>query len=356
MGKVQKIKWRSSDRADWLAQRNELLGVGSYDFVRFGSSEVATITGQSRWESPRKLFYNKIGHFITPNHSFKLSMGNLVEPLIANAYEHWAGDRDQFDTDFSNGVKHRRVRQAKYFIINSDHPFQLSSIDYHQPQKYPDLFTGEIVKGGIIMEAKNPSFMNYQTFKGELPDYWMAQVQQQMMVSGIRKAVVAMLVGSDFFDVIEVEEDKEMQKWIDHMTTEFGLNVLKAKTVQKLMDEENSKPNPDQGFIESLWGMIQELEPDVTDSEAEKNFLENTQYNTSIDELVIEGDDDDLHRIQRYLKATRLEGELKNHKTLLRNQLTDKMKEFEVLSVDGYKVTNRRGKEGKKNYFSVRGL
>lgn len=350
---ITKIKWlASNNKKNWEQQRNNLLGIGVSDVVRFGSSEIATVLGLSKWESKFAMFYRKRGFYTVEKNSLKLTMGNRIEPLIAEVMESWSGDRDVLDYDYSNGIKHRELTCAKFFMTNTDYPFLLASLDYYTTNKYPCVFTGEYPTKGIIWETKNPAFMAYKAWENQVPDYYKVQVLQQLGVSGFDKGYVAVLAGSDYPDLFEIPFDKEYFDYLNQECEEFGLSILKAKTIDGFILEEEAKPTPDYSYIEDLKGMIQQLEPATDGTDATKDFLETERYPES-NTLEMAGNDFDDTICERYLKATKMEGNLKVLKTELRNKLTLKMEDFEVLKTDAHKVTNRRSKSG-RNYFSVK--
>lgn len=350
--KIEKIKWIGKTKTDWELQRNELLGQDNPDLVRFGSSEIATVLGISKWESKLALFHRKRGLYPRNKFSLKMTVGNKIEPLIADIMESWSGDREQLDFDFTNGIKHRKLTNAKFFMTNSDYPFMLASLDYYTTPKYPCVFTGEYPKKGIIWETKNPAYMSYKAYEGVVPDYYNCQVQQQLGVSGFDKGYLAILAGSDYPDLFEIPFNKEYFDFINNQCTEFGLSILKAKLLDKMIVEEMAKSNVDYGYIQELEAMIQQLEPDTDGTEATKEFLEEDMYPES-NSLKMIGDESDDTLCERYLKAIKLENKLKETKTHIRNILTKKMQDFEVLKTDSHKVTNRRSKSG-RNHFSCK--
>lgn len=353
MSKIQKIKWvNPNNKKSWQAQRNELLGIGVADVVRFGSSEVSTVCGLSKYESKFAMFYRKRGLHLTQKNSLKLTVGNKIEPLIADIMESWSGDREQLDIDFTQGIKHRKLTCAKFFMINEDYPFLLASIDYYSTKKYPCVFTGEYPKKGIIWETKNPAYIAYKAWEGQIPEYYKAQVIQQMGVSGFDKGYLAVLAGSDYPDLFEIEFDKDYFGYINEQCTEFGLSILKAKVIDQMIVTEQQQSSPDYSYLEDLQGILQQLEPKTDGLDATKEFLEEELY-PETNSLEMAGDDSTDVLCDRYLKCVKMEGYLKENKTSIRNQLTHKMEDFEVLKTDNHKVTNRRLATG-RNYFSLK--
>lgn len=348
---ITKIKWLSSKRDIWLAQRNELMGEGNPSLCRIGSSEVASVLGIG-YGSAYVLFQKKVGLNYFQKKSYKMSMGQRMEKDIAESLESYSPDKEEFESNFEDGIKLRKLTKARYFLVNPEHNHLIASLDYTMSKKYPDVFTGEVLPTDVVVECKNPAFQGYRSWGGTPPSYYNVQVQQQLLVSGLSKAYLAVIAGSDWFDVFEILPDPELQAYISHKCEEFVLGVLKAKTVLSLINEEQSKPNPDVSFVEDCWGIINSLCPEPDGTADLQEFLEDDLY-PETNTLEMQGDEQDLNHIQRYLKATSLEGKLKEYKRMLRNSLTLKMEDFEVLKVGDNRVINRRQPD-KKPYFSIK--
>src|SRR5690554_6817492 len=98
MSKIQKIKWISSKRDIWLAQRNELMGGGNPNLCRIGSSEVASVLGIG-YGSAYVLFQKKVGLNYFQKKSYKMSMGQRMEKDIAESLESYSPDKEEFENN-----------------------------------------------------------------------------------------------------------------------------------------------------------------------------------------------------------------------------------------------------------------
>lgn len=346
---VHKIKWVGKDRKSWKAQRDELTGVGDIDKVRFGSSEISIMCDDFSWAIPRKFWHIKVGIHQEDFNSIKLIAGHKMEPIIAEMFESWSPDEEQFVQDYDNGVKHRKLQKCNYFLINDKYPHLIASLDRRVSSRYPDPITGEKIKGGYIVELKSVSEFVFKNWGGELSPAYYYQVQEQMMVAEVSKAYVAVLVGNSDFHLFEVEADPKIQEYIDHKTTEFALSVLKGKVIYNEIQK-----TTDDKTLGRLWEMIYELEPELVGNKAEQQYLEGEVYPDPDNTLVYAGGKEEEELMHDYISSTKLVGELEKRKQLIRNKLTDIAGDFEQMEAGSYKMTNRRGREGKRGSFSIK--
>lgn len=347
--KITKVKWNSSKREQWLAQRSELSGLGTYDVARFGSSDCSTIMGVNKWSSRKKLFWNMLGMYRTEFNSFKLEMGQRYEQVNRESFEAYTVDREGFDDRFCRGEKLRKLQSPKYFLLNSAYPHSFSSLDFVLPKKNVCPFIGEIIPKDRPVEAKFVNVNSYMSWKGKPSPMYNIQVQHQIMIMDSDAGYLSVISGGDYYDCFYIERDEQLIQEIDLALSDFQTRVLKAKQILKMIDEEMANENYDVGFVETLQGMIVELEPEATASDLE--FVANEMF-PETNSLEIQGNAEDQQLIDDYIEARELEAECKNKKTTIQAALTSRMESFEILKTSSNKVTNRRSFEGKK-YFKV---
>lgn len=350
--KISKIKWLSSKREVWLKQRKELSGLGTYDTVRFGSSDTSTIMGYNKWSSRKKLFYNLLGMYVTEFNSFKLEMGQRYEQVNRESFECYSVDREGFDDRFCKGEKLRKLQSPKYFLLNDSYPHSFSSLDFILPKKNVCLFTGEVLTKDRPVETKFVNVNSYSSWKGTVPMYYRTQITHQVMMMNSDAGYLSVISGGDYYDAFYVDRDEELVYNIDQALTDFQVRVLKAKEVLKLIEDEQHSGTPDQGFIETLYGMIAELEPEPTGYEADLEFVADELF-PETNSLEMRGTVEDQELIDRYILAQEQENAAKKEKTTVKTLLTESMQTFEILKTDTNKVTNRRSFEGRP-YFSVK--
>lgn len=345
---IKKIKWKSKKRSDWLEQRSTLQGLGNYEDVRFGSSDISTIMGENKWSSRKKLFWNLLGFYRTDLNSFKVEMGQRTELLNKESFECFLpNDKDGFDTRFCKGDRLRKLKNPTYFLTNTKFDHSFSSVDFILPKKSICPFTGEITTKERPVETKAVNFNSYSTWKGKPGMYYYIQVQHQIAVMDSDAGYLSCIISGDQYDCFYIPRDEEMITRIDEAASDFKLRLLQAKQVLKLYNE-----TEDQEFKDELWSMIVNLEPEPTGFESDLEFVAN-EFFPETNSLEMQGTEEDQKLIDRYINAKIQEDEAKKEKTLVKTLLTESMQTFEILKTKTNKVINRRTFEG-KNYFSVK--
>lgn len=352
MEKLTKVKWgKGKDRASWLKAREALQGVGTYDTVRFGSSDISTIMGHNKWSSRKKLFWNLLGMYVTEFNSFKMEMGQRYEEVNRESFECYTVDREGFDDRFCKKEKLRKLQSPRYFLLNSDFDHSFSSLDFILPKKSVCLFTGEILSVDRPVETKFVNYNSYSSFKGVAPMYYKIQVMHQIMTMGSDAGYLSVIAGGDYYDCFYIDRDDDLVRQIDEACTDFRLRVLKAKSILKMKYDELATTSPDWEFTESLDAMINELEPEPENT-PDLEFVANELF-PETNNLEIQGDEVAQSYIDKYLDANERENQAKKDKVNTRTLITSYMKDFEILKTETNKVINRRTFDGRP-YFSIR--
>ena len=202
------------DKKRWLKRRGEGLG----------SSDAPIVLNIAPWSSRIQLWGEKSG-LVEPEElkGDYLDWGNKMEPLIADEFAGRTG---------------REVLELPTHSVyrNRDRPHLLASPD--RLQVFPD---GEIG----ILELKNVSGFKAGEWEDEPPLHYQVQVQHQLLVTGMKRASIAALIGGNKFVHFDVE--------------------VNAHFTDKLIAE-----------CEVFWGYVerQEQPPEMDGSEATKRVLE----------------------------------------------------------------------------------
>lgn len=168
MAKMHAIKLASTanmDQCDWLALRRK--GIGS--------SDIAAACGMNKWKGPYTLWLEKRGEFNPqpdPNAEARMEWGKLVEPLIAQ----------QFVTEKS----HLTYEKCNFVLQHPTCSWALANLD------------GIIrdASGAMsIIEIKNVQAHSFEAWGGEIPIYYMMQIQHQLWVTGLDHCYFVVCVG-----------------------------------------------------------------------------------------------------------------------------------------------------------------
>ncbi|WP_237706458.1 lambda-exonuclease family protein [Methylibium petroleiphilum] len=134
---------------EWLAWR--LNGLGA--------SDAPAVMGRSKWTTPYGLYRQKIGLDPGPKMNPAMMRGIKLEPKARAAYE-----------------KHTGNIMVPMVLESTTHPILRASLD------------GLEIDGSIALEVKCPGEEAHMLAKnGLVPDYYVDQTQQQLLVSGAKE-------------------------------------------------------------------------------------------------------------------------------------------------------------------------
>jgi putative phage-type endonuclease len=171
----------TNDEKEWLAARND--GIGA--------SEIGAIIGMDHRSSPLKLFLEKTGQ-VEPDDLGEIEAirwGHRLEAIIAEAFAE------------ETGRPVIRGRERRYSVMRSkDHPWALASLDF---------WTGE---GNELwpLEIKNVNAFRAEDWVDGTPDYYLAQLHQQMLVTGSQRGTSACLLGGNKLLWCDVDRDETL--------------------------------------------------------------------------------------------------------------------------------------------------
>lgn len=187
----------TDDEQEWLAHRSE--GIGA--------SEVGALLGIGHRSSPVKLFYEKLG-ILEPDDLSDIEAvqwGHTLEPVIADVFAKRTGRK------VVRGRKHRFQT-----LRSKEHPWAMASLDF-----WNDAGGGEIVP----LEVKNVTAYKAEDWINGAPDYFLAQIQQQLLVTGARKGTSACLLGGNRLLWCDVDRDEMLVRKIVFHATVFWERV-----------------------------------------------------------------------------------------------------------------------------------
>lgn len=349
--KVTKINWKGKSRAEWSKQRKELEGIGDTESVRIGASDVSVILGTNKWKCPARLFHHLTGFHDSFFMTERTISGHLMEDIIKRRWE--ALDTEDEMATLENvmeGTRLRKIKPAKFFMVNSLYPYSFVSLDMVPDGEQFSPFTGEKYEPNTPNEMKHTNKDYYRRWNNGIADQYYSQVQYQMAVSGTNLCVFHVLVDGVEYHVKEIERN---QSYIDSMMSQvedFAKIVMVGKRALHLM--RTAKSDSEREHFQNIYDQVT---PEPTYLEDDLNLV-NEIYSSPIDDdiMIKQGDLDDLHLMQRYIKATSLENKLKDLKFNLRSRLVISCGDKEGIEVGGYKMLNRRGRANKRNHFSIK--
>lgn len=241
-------------------------------YESIGASDAGAVLGINPYKSPVDVYIEKVTRTNDFEDNFNMWLGREIEPLIKKKFT------------LETGLK---VRDDNKIRIDKEYSFLSTNLD------------GMVVGEGVPVEYKALGF-----FDGEIPDYYFAQLQHQMMVTESEYAYFAVLcLGRNrSFNIQKVDYSKD---FVDAM----------------------------RGELVSFWNnnVLKEVMPDPTNLDDVKKM-----YPTSDPGSVLELKDDNLYQKIVLLKDSR--ATIKEHTDIAKSvqmEIMDYMGDKEVLEQDG---------------------
>lgn len=172
-----------------------------------GSSDIAAVLGISPYCSPVELYLRKRGEADEQSDNPVLRRGRRLEPYVADMYADETG----------------RILMPAVPVIGIE-PWMRAS---------PDRYSDSITDGLRVLEIKTANPFTRRDWgdagTDQVPVYYTAQVQWQLMVTGYAKADLAALIGLDDFRVYTIEADAEIQRSMLERAREFWARVQEGR-------------------------------------------------------------------------------------------------------------------------------
>lgn len=168
------VEWT---RDDWLTWRTD--GIGG--------SDVAAVCGLSPWATPLTVWLDKTGRAAPVPESEPMKWGNILEPVVADAFEDETGLY----------VHHRQT-----LAVDPEHPYRRVTLD-GLAADHPPLPSHETGLWLGVVQIKTTRHGAWD----QLPDQYALQVQWEMGITGQERAYVPTLHHGNTFRIYEVDAD-----------------------------------------------------------------------------------------------------------------------------------------------------
>ncbi len=190
---------RCESREQWLSERTR----------RVMASEAASIMRLSPWVSPVEVAQRKLGLVPEVEDNPAMEWGRRLEPVIRGAYAE------------KHGVK-----------VLYDGPFTIVA--------HPSLPMGASLDG-VVNDAEGEAVLEIKCSRepwSEVPLYYQAQVQHQMVVTGLERAVVVALFGGRDLQEFQIKRHPAFQELLIRREVAFWDLVSKGQTPEAITDED----------------------------------------------------------------------------------------------------------------------
>ena len=256
--------------SEWYKFRNEK-GVGG--------SEIATLAGDNKWQCAQRLFWNKVGIDVSEVHDNKrMADGRDLEDFIASRWEYWDWSLKEpswFDA-YSQKRKVRKCQNVNGFVDNPDLPYMFASMDKIMANG-SHTYNGEELPSGGILELKRMGADYFRILGGQLPNHYIWQPQQYMLITGLRYAEVFVNHDIGEYACFPIEFNEDIASDIKDLVREFWeARVIPAKKLSieywKLVEQERYEA------AKAIKAEIARYEPDLQDNVDQKDFI-NERFN-----------------------------------------------------------------------------
>ena len=199
------------NKADFLARRK----------VGIGGSDISAIIGLSPWRTPRDIYLDKKGLADPQEETDAMYWGTTLEDIVAKEYSKRTG---------------RKIERCNLMFKHPDYDFLVGNLDrvvYDESGKKP------VVKGKLIttriLECKTASQYSSSDWGesgiDEIPEYYKAQVQWYMGITGALICDVAVLIGNKDFRIYTVYRDEEVIEYLFQEGVKFWNDFIMTDTM-----------------------------------------------------------------------------------------------------------------------------
>lgn len=351
--KITKINWKKNQTIEeWTSARCSMEGIGK-EYVRIGGSDLGNVLFSSKYKCPRRLAKHLVGEYSFFEITDTTLDGIMQEPILGAMWESFDTDEAVSRYQTQHNIKVRKVKKAKFFLLNSNYPNIFISLDFIPVGKQYSPFTGELYHPLTPIEAKTTSKDYYRNwnYKGfPITQGYYAQLQGQMCATNTQVAVfIVKLRESGKFIAVEIPRDEEFIEWMIPIIHDFCETVKECKVAYYrylLCTDEVQK--------ETLRQIYEDLLPPYGGSDDDVALADEMwlpPIDPDADYLM--GDDVAENMMASYIHFGEVENMCKEEKNKLKANLKHLSSGFQGIKTANHKAIIRGQRSDKKAYFGV---
>lgn len=267
----------------------ETEGLSKEQWLRYrkqgiGGSDVASLSGISKWKSEIELWLDKTNQTNEPPvENEAMTWGTILEPIIRNHFAEVTG---------------KTVVELKAMLQHPEYPFMLADVDG---------VTVDDSGNPAILEIKTASEYKRSEWDEGVPAYYQTQVQHYLCVTGMQKAYVAVLIGGNCFKIYEVDADPEIQAMLIAVEKNF-------------------------------WNKVQNMiRPEMDGSDAAKNLLDSLYHGGIAEQIIMP--DVAIQYVDAYIEACAEEDNAKAKKQEASNHIKEIMGDYDKATCLGHCIS-----------------
>jgi putative phage-type endonuclease len=213
-----------------------------------GGSDAGTIAGLSPWRSPLAIWLEKTGRTqpeVRAQESPWKRWGRRLEPVMADEFEELRG----------LVVGHMGV-----LCERDDMPWQRATLDglVYESQADLDAGTDQAI---AVLELKTSSWRSPLSWEEGVPKLYAAQVQHELMVTGLPMAYLAVLHDGSRFEIYELEAEPEVIAALSELEEDFW-RCVQEDTPPAIDSKRSTEEAVRQAYAESIPGAYYTLSDD----------------------------------------------------------------------------------------------
>jgi len=230
-----------------------------------GSSEWSVIAGlYNAYKSPYDVYTEKVYGY-KPFDNLRMRLGRDIEPMIAKWVE------EELDG---------KVAQDGLVRFHKDYDYLATNLDgiFYDKEGAPS-----------VLEIKTASTIARDNWGAELPIQYYTQIQGQMLITGMKKAYVAILTfgfaGPEKFEIQEYDYDESFINLVVPKLVDFWTNHVQKKVAPELTTDSDIKkvyPEANNHSIEATSEIIDAMDR-IKDIKAKKKVLDQELKSLELD-------------------------------------------------------------------------
>lgn len=262
------------DRLEWLRWRQK--GIGG--------SEAAAIAGLNPWQTPFKVYMNKIEEIQEDDQedNERMRVGRDLEDYVATRFYEATG---------------KKVRRNNFLLQHPEHEFMFANLDR--------MVVGE----NAFLECKTTNSYAKKDWEEGIPLHYEIQCLHYMAVTGATHCYIAVLIGNEQFVWKEIKRNEEVIQNLIQIEKRFWEEHILTQTP------------PD---------------PDGTD---EYSQLLRDKYNATNADLAIELSNGFVEKLERHDTVKSLIDDLSTEKKQIEQEIQVAMQDVEVATLNDRKIT-----------------
>ena len=242
-----------------------------------GASEIGIICGVNPYRpTTMELYHQKVGTE-TRNNILNPAMfhGIYLEKYVADIWQYYDGRELGYINNYDSGEVQRKARQLHGFVVNPDYPYLFCNLDRMiekgsyklRPDGTP---SDEILTERCPLEIKTMSSWVHKKWDKGIPEYYVTQIHQQMLITDTYYGEIACLIDGRDLVVFPIERNEAIINMIIEKGADFWARVLKGREHYQAAQDVKTF---DLEEYERLMGYVQHYEPEPDDNDGYKEYL-----------------------------------------------------------------------------------